>query len=41
METKLIEKKVFKEIKIQIDGLPPKQVTPPPEVLRELKKIIF
>ena len=42
-EIKLIEKKVFKrKYKIQrIDGLPPKQVTPPPEVIRELKKIIF
>ena len=39
-ETKLIEKKVFKrEYKIQrIDGLPPKQVTPPPEVYERIKK---
>ena len=39
-ETKLIEKKVFKrKYKIQrIDGLPPKQVTPPPEVLERIKK---
>ncbi len=39
-ETKLIEKKVFKrKYKIQrIDGLPPKQVTPPPEVYKRIKK---
>ena len=39
-ETKLIEKKVFKrKYKIQrIDGLPPKQVTPPPEVYEKIKK---
>ena len=39
-ETKLIEKKVFKrKYKIQrIDGLPPKQVTPPPEVYDRIKK---
>ena len=39
-ETKLIEKKVFKrKYKIQrIDGLPPKQVTPPPEVYERIKK---
>ncbi len=39
-ETKLIEKKVFKrEYRIQrIDGLPPKQVTPPPEVYDRIKK---
>ena len=39
-ETKLIEKKVFKrKYKIQrIDGLPPKQVTPPPEVFDRIKK---
>ena len=39
-ETKKIEKKVFKrEYKIQrIDGLPPKQVTPPPEVYERIKK---
>ena len=39
-ETKLIEKKVFKRrYKIQrIDGLPPKQVTPPPEVYERIKK---
>ena len=39
-ETKLIEKKVFKrKYKIQrIDGLPPKQVTPPPEVYGRIKK---
>ena len=37
---KLIEKKVFKrKYKIQrIDGLPPKQVTPPPEVYERIKK---
>ena len=36
----LIEKKVFKrKYKIQrIDGLPPKQVTPPPEVYERIKK---
>ena len=35
-----IEKKVFKrEYKIQrIDGLPPKQVTPPPEVFEQIKE---
>ena len=39
-ETKLIEKKVFKrKYKIQkIDGLPPKKVTPPPEVYERIKK---
>ncbi len=39
-ETKLIEKKVFKrKYKIQrINGLPPKQVTPPPEVFERIKK---
>ena len=39
-ETKLIEKKVFRrKYKIQrIDGLPPKQVTPPPEVYERIKK---
>ena len=39
-ETKLIEKKVFKrKYKIQkIDGLPPKQVTPPQEVYERIKK---
>ena len=39
-ETKFIEKKVFKrKYKIQrIDGLPPKQVTPPPEVYERIKK---
>ena len=39
-ETKLIEKKVFKrKYKIQrIDGLPPKQVTPPPEVFERIKR---
>jgi len=39
-ETKLIEKKIFKiKYKIQrIDGLPPKQVTPPPEVYERIKK---
>ncbi len=39
-ETKLIEKKVFKrKYKIQrIGGLPPKQVTPPPEVYERIKK---
>ena len=39
-ETKLIEKKVFKrKYKIQrIDGLPSKQVTPPPEVYERIKK---
>ena len=39
-DIKLIEKKVFKrEYKIQrIDGLPPKQVTPPPEVYERIKK---
>ncbi len=39
-ETKLIERKVFKrKYKIQrIDGLPPKQVTPPPEVYERIKK---
>ena len=37
---KIIKKKVFKrEYKIQkIDGLPPKQVTPPPEVYERIKK---
>ena len=39
-ETKKIEKKVLKrDYKIQrIDGLPPKQVTPPPEVYERIKK---
>ena len=39
-ETKLFEKKVFKRnYKIQrIDGLPSKQVTPPPEVYDRIKK---
>ena len=39
-EIKLIERKVFKrKYKIQrIDGLPPKQVTPPPEVYERIKK---
>ena len=39
-ETKKIEKKVLKrEYKIQrIDGLPSKQVTPPPEVYERIKK---
>jgi len=39
-ETKLIEKKIFKrKYKIQrIEGLPPKQVTPPPEVYERIKK---
>ena len=39
-KTKIIEKKVLKrEYKIQrIDGLPPKQVTPPPEVYEKIKK---
>ena len=39
-ETKFIEKKVSKrKYKIQrIDGLPPKQVTPPPEVYERIKK---
>ena len=39
-ETELIEKKVFKrKYRIQrIDGLPPKQVTPPPEVYEKIKK---
>ena len=39
-ETRIIEKKVFKKkYKIQrIDGLPPKQVTPPPEVYDRIKK---
>ena len=39
-KTKKIEKKVLKrEYKIQrIDGLPPKQVTPPPEVYERIKK---
>ena len=39
-KTKLIEKKVYKrKYKIQrIDGLPPKQVTPPPEVYERIKK---
>ena len=39
-EEKKIEKKVLKrEYKIQrIDGLPPKQVTPPPEVYERIKK---
>ena len=39
-DIKLIEKKVFKrKYKIQrIDGLPPKKVTPPPEVYERIKK---
>ncbi len=39
-ETTTIKKKVFKrEYEIQrIDGLPPKQVTPPPEVYERIKK---
>jgi len=39
-ETKTLQKKVLKrEYKIQrIDGLPPKQVTPPPEVYERIKK---
>ena len=39
-ETEIIEKKVVKrKYKIQkIDGLPPKQVTPPPEVYERIKK---
>ena len=39
-KTKKVEKKVIKrEYKIQrIDGLPPKQVTPPPEVYERIKK---
>ena len=39
-ETKLIEKRVLKrKYKIQrINGLPPKQVTPPPEVFDRIKK---
>ena len=39
-ETKVIEKKVFRrKYKIQrIDGLPPKQVTPPPEVFDRIKR---
>tara|TARA_B100001248_G_scaffold253237_1_gene230237 strand:+ start:73 stop:861 length:789 start_codon:yes stop_codon:yes gene_type:complete len=39
-ETQIIEKKVFKrKYQIQrIDGLPPKQVTPPPEVFERIKK---
>ena len=39
-DTRLIEKKVIKrKYKIQrIDGLPPKQVTPPPEVYDRIKK---
>ena len=39
-ETKTLQKKVLKrENKIQrIDGLPPKQVTPPPEVYERIKK---
>ena len=39
-ETKTLQKKVLKrEYKIQrIDGLPPKQVTPPPEVFERIKK---
>ena len=39
-KTKIIEKKVLKrKYKIQrIDGLPPKQVTPPPEVYEKIKK---
>ena len=39
-ETKTLQKKVLKrEYKIQrIDGLPPKQVTPPPEVYERIKR---
>ena len=39
-KTKIIEKQVLKrKYKIQrIDGLPPKQVTPPPEVYERIKK---
>ena len=39
-KTNVIEKKIFKrKYKIQrIDGLPPKQVTPPPEVFDRIKK---
>ena len=39
-ENKIIEKKVYKrKYEIQrIDGLPPKQVTPPPEVYERIKK---
>lgn len=39
-ESKILQKKVLKrEYKIQrIDGLPPKQVTPPPEVYERIKK---
>ena len=39
-KTETLQKKVFKrEYKIQrIDGLPPKQVTPPPEVYERIKK---
>ena len=39
-KTEIIEKKILKsEYKIQrIDGLPPKQVTPPPEVYERIKK---
>ncbi len=42
-EIKELEKKVLKrEYKIQrIDGLPPKQVTPPPEVYEKIKKDNF
>ena len=39
-DTQILEKKVFKrKYQIQrIDGLPPKQVTPPPEVFDQIKK---
>ena len=39
-KTEIIEKKVFKKKYIiqRIDGLPPKQVTPPPEVYERIKK---
>ena len=39
-KTKTLQKKILKrEYKIQrIDGLPPKQVTPPPEVYERIKK---
>ena len=39
-KTEIIEKKIFKKKYIiqRIDGLPPKQVTPPPEVYERIKK---
>ena len=39
-KTNIIEKKVFKKKYLiqRIDGLPPKQVTPPPEVYERIKK---